>query len=73
MFLKNGVSFGTFTFDIPAATADDVIIPITFETALTAFAASDIVVVELSTLNAPEYGTFVGVAQVGDIFFNVQE
>jgi len=70
---KNGVSFGTFTFDIPAATADDVIIPITFETALTAFAASDIVVVELSTLNAPEYGTFVGVAQVGDIFFNVQE
>ena len=70
---KNGVSFGTFTFDIPAGTADDTIIPVTFETALTAFAASDLVVVELSTLNAPEYGTFVGVAQTGDIFFNVQE
>jgi len=70
---KNGVGIGTFTFDIPAGTANDTIIPLTFETALTAFAVDDLVVVEMSTPNDPVYGTFVGVAQVGDIFFNVQE
>jgi len=69
---KNGVAFGTFTFDIPAATPNDTIIPLTFETASTAFALNDIVVVELSTPNDPAYGTFVGVAQVEDMFFNVQ-
>ena len=69
---KNGISVGTFTIPVPAATPDDTIIPLSFATVNAFYATDDIVTVELSTGAGAEYANFVGVAQIGDVFYNVQ-
>lgn len=69
---KNGGSIGVATITVPAGTLDDTIIPLSFSIPSQFFLADDIVNVELSTGAGAEYNNFVGVAQIGDVFYNVE-
>ena len=70
--LQNGTPVGSATFVIPGGTLDNTIIPLTFAVAPQFWTDADIVTLRYSTPNDPVYSTFVGVAQIGDVFFNTQ-
>jgi hypothetical protein len=72
VLVKNGVDNQTLTMPIPAGTLDDTIIPFSFIFNAQFVAAADIFRLEIRTPNDVAYATFVGVSQIGDIFYNVQ-
>ena len=69
---SDGISVGTFNIPVPAGTLDDTIIPLSFATVNALYVTDKIITVEVSTPNDPAYSTFVGVVQIGSVFYNVQ-
>jgi len=69
---SNGALIQSFTIPVPAGTVDDTIIPLSFATANAFYSQDRIITVEMSTANDPVYNSFVGVLEVGSVFYNVQ-